>query len=114
MGQIHFIDRLSWEDWYDLFRISTVMLDTFPFGGYTTSLEALSLGLPIVTLPHKMLAGNCTAAFLRVMGLARNLVASDRRDYVQKAVRVATDTTFRETLRTGILTRKWKLFEGNS
>ena len=40
--------------WYALMRHSDVILDSYPFGGYTTNLEAFAAqSAPIVTLPHK-------------------------------------------------------------
>ena len=76
---------------WDLYHLSSVMLDSYPFGGYTTSLEALSVGLPIVTLPHAMLAGNSSAGFLRAMGVTDTIVGS-KAEYASMAVRVGTDT----------------------
>jgi predicted O-linked N-acetylglucosamine transferase (SPINDLY family) len=119
-GQIVFMPSLNDSQWFDLFRLSTVMLDSYPFGGYTTSLEALSVGLPIVTLPHAMLAGKCTEGFLRAMdsaapggALVEELVAVDEKDYADKAIRLAHDQALRERVSAQIVERSWALFEGN-
>ena len=43
--------------------------DTFPTGGYMTSLQAFALGAPVVTLPGQFLGGRLTLAMYEQMGL---------------------------------------------
>ena len=43
------------ENWYGFLKHADVILDSYPFGGYTTTLEAFAVGsTPIVTLPHSV------------------------------------------------------------
>lgn len=67
-----------------------VALDPFPFGGATTSCEALWMGVPVVSLPTDRLASRQTLGFLSQMGFA-DLAASGPDDYVDKAVALASD-----------------------
>ena len=51
-----------------LLREARCVLDTSPFGGYTTTMDALSVGTPAVTMRHAVLArGRATAAVIAAM-----------------------------------------------
>lgn len=67
-----------------------IALDPFPFGGGTTSCEALWMGVPIVTLPGERLASRQTLGFLHMMGF-EELAAKSPEDYVSIAVSLARD-----------------------
>eukprot|EP00735_Rhodelphis_limneticus_P014055 TRINITY_DN8035_c0_g1::TRINITY_DN8035_c0_g1_i1::g.20165::m.20165 TRINITY_DN8035_c0_g1::TRINITY_DN8035_c0_g1_i1::g.20165 ORF type:complete len:693 (-),score=193.62,sp/Q9M8Y0/SEC_ARATH/27.88/1e-24,Glyco_transf_41/PF13844.1/0.00031,Glyco_transf_41/PF13844.1/1.5e-26,TPR_11/PF13414.1/2.6e+02,TPR_11/PF13414.1/5.5e+03,TPR_11/PF13414.1/7.8e-08,TPR_12/PF13424.1/7.2e+03,TPR_12/PF13424.1/0.023,TPR_12/PF13424.1/0.45,TPR_2/PF07719.12/88,TPR_2/PF07719.12/1.6e+03,TPR_2/PF07719.12/1.4,TPR_2/PF07719.12/3.2,TPR_1 len=110
VDRIIFLRGLNDVEWFSLFHIAEVMIDSYPFGGYTTSLEAFSMGLPIVTLPHDMLAGRCTMAFLQAMGVPE-LVAKNETDYIDIAVRVATDKDLRQNLSARILDNQPAIFD---
>ncbi|MCZ7565273.1 MAG: tetratricopeptide repeat protein [Burkholderiales bacterium] len=67
-----------------------VALDPFPFCGGMTSLDALWMGVPVVTLPQVMIAGRQTASMLANLGLVE-LIAADETGYVAAAVGLAHD-----------------------
>ncbi|CAM9214198.1 unnamed protein product, partial [Discosporangium mesarthrocarpum] len=83
---------------------SSAVLDTFPYGGCLTVLEALSANVPVVTFPSDLLRGRFALALYRQMGLT-GLVARDIKSYVTIAVRLGTDPVFqgqaREAVRVG-------------
>jgi predicted O-linked N-acetylglucosamine transferase (SPINDLY family) len=87
-----------------------VALDPFPFAGGMTSLEALWMGVPVVTLASPMLAGRQTLCFLRNVGLDA-FVADSEDAYVTAAVEAVRDldelaafrTNLRERMRTSPL-----------
>eukprot|EP00041_Stephanoeca_diplocostata_P018677 m.392927 g.392927 ORF g.392927 m.392927 type:complete len:232 (+) comp21087_c0_seq2:219-914(+) len=108
------LEGLSEVNWYGLLRHSTVVLDSYPFGGYTTSLESMSAGnTPIVTLPHKLMAGRCTAGFLRILGID-DTIARDKNDYADIAVRLADDVDFRQGVEAQIRTNAHLLWNRKS
>ena len=76
-----------------LYRLADVVLDSYFAGGLTTTREALEVGAMIVTLPSTYLGSRWTAAIYNIMGFD-DLVAKDPHDYVQIAVRAATDAAF--------------------
>jgi len=81
-----------------------VALDPFPFGGCTTSCDALSRGVPVVTLVGDRFAGRMGLSFLANVG-AEALAAEDRARYVAIAVGLAGDPARRAALRTSLPAR---------
>ena len=57
------------------YRESDVMLDTFPYGGGVTSIEAFSVGIPVITFNSEILAGRLTLALYNAMGINKPPVA---------------------------------------
>ena len=66
-----------------------VVLDPFPYNGCTTTCDALSMGVPVVTLEGRSLAGRHGVALLTASGLP-DQVARTRAEYVALAVRSAS------------------------
>ena len=83
-----------------------IFLDTFPHGGGVTSVEALLMGVPVVTMLGERVAGRLAASFLTTVGLT-DLIAQTEDEYVQIAVQLAADRNRlvreRETLRERLL-----------
>lgn len=75
-----------------------VALDPFPYGGCLTSFDALSMGVPVVTLAGDRFIGRMTASLLHAAGLG-GWVAADESDYVAKAAALAADRTVLSSLR---------------
>jgi CRISPR-associated protein Csy1 len=78
--------------------------------GGNTSLDAISAGTPIVTLPGRFMRGRQTAAMLTMMGL-EELVARTEEEYVRKAVALANDGESNRRLRGLIAGRRAALFD---
>ncbi|MBL8827402.1 MAG: tetratricopeptide repeat protein [Planctomycetaceae bacterium] len=75
-----------------------VALDPFPFGGGITSLLALWMGVPVVTLPGSTIASRQTLSILTAAGVT-DTIARDEDDYVNIVTRLAGDRTELERLR---------------
>jgi protein O-GlcNAc transferase len=97
MDRVKFLPRLAYADYLCVMLLADVMLDPLHFGGGKTSLDALSLGVPIVTLPGKFMRGRATYACYRKMQVM-DCVVSSKQDYVEKAVAIATDDVYRMEL----------------
>lgn len=67
-----------------------IVLDTFPYNGGITTLEALWMGRPVVTLRGDTLASLQGASLVTAAGLA-DLVAPDAAGYVDRAAALAAD-----------------------
>ena len=91
-------------------RAAHFSLDSIGWSGGNTTLEILWHDTPVLTLPGTLMRSRHTMAILRQLELDE-LVASDVDDYVDRAVRLATDSDWRESLRTRIRERKHVLYE---
>jgi predicted O-linked N-acetylglucosamine transferase (SPINDLY family) len=67
-----------------------VCLDTFPYNGHTTSLDAMWMGVPVVTLVGKTVVGRAGLCQAMNLGLPE-LVATSPDDYVERAVELTRD-----------------------
>jgi predicted O-linked N-acetylglucosamine transferase (SPINDLY family) len=75
-----------------------VALDPFPFGGGVTSIEALWMGVPVVTLAQDRVSARQTLGVLHEAGLD-DLAAQSKDDYVRIAAALAADGARRAELR---------------
>jgi len=79
-----------------------IALDSLPYGGGTTTFDALWMGVPVVTLAGARSAGRSAASILGALGLD-DWVAGSEPAYVRLAVDRATDAVrlaeMRQTLR---------------
>ena len=88
--RIHFLPQQTQSNFLHLQALADVLLDTFPFGGGNTSLEAFAFGTPIVTLAGSLMRGRITYACYQQMGLTE-CIASTPDEYVQMALRSGCD-----------------------
>jgi protein O-GlcNAc transferase len=108
--RIHFLPRQPYARFLQLLSVADVVLDTVHFNGMNTSIDAFSLGTPVVTLPTALQRGRFTQAMYRSMGIADG-VAGSADEYAGLAVGIAADPERRQALHTLILERKQRLFE---
>ncbi len=111
--RIVFIRRMQQPQFMNFLTLVDVLLDPFPYGGGNSSLEGFSFGVPVVTLPTEFLRGRITQAFCRRLAID-HCIASSVQDYVDIAVRLATDRPFGDQTRQQILANQSKLFEDES
>jgi protein O-GlcNAc transferase len=96
----------------DLYALADIQLDTYPFGGWTTNLEALHAGLPLVTREGDFARNRMGAAMLRELGITDGIATTDR-ELVDAAVRLGTDAALRASLRERILAGRSRFFAPN-
>jgi predicted O-linked N-acetylglucosamine transferase (SPINDLY family) len=105
-ARIQFAGRLPLKDYFALYGQIDIALDTFPFGGGTTSCDALWMGVPVVSLAGKTAVGRGGLSILSNLGLAE-LVADSPESYVRIAGELARDlprlNNLRSTLRQRML-----------
>lgn len=110
MDRIRIIPRLSHDGFLSLVKMADVMLDPIHFGGGSTTIQALSFGTPVVTLPSEFLRARISYACYRHMGVD-SLIASDIDDYCAKAVALGRDRDQRDALRLELKDKSSVLFE---
>ena len=81
-----------------LYREMDVALDPFPYGGATTSCEALIMGVPVITLAGQGMAGRLTSSILASAD-CHEWIAADKTAYVALAQRLAADGQRNQKLR---------------
>lgn len=82
-----------------------IALDPFPFGGGMTTLEALWMGVPVITLVGDSVVSRQGYSALANIGLGERLAFSSRDDYVAAAIELASDPVKLDELRSGIRAR---------
>ena len=107
---MRFLPRQPYDRYLHLLALADVVLDTPHFNGGVTTLQALGLGVPVVTRPGAFLRGRQTLSCYRAMGFL-DLVAADAADYARLAVRLGTDAPWREHVREQIRSSSHVLFE---
>ncbi|WFP48606.1 tetratricopeptide repeat protein [Methylomonas sp. EFPC3] len=81
-----------------------IALDTFPYPGVTTSVEALWMGVPVLTLRGGGLLARAAESIATNAGLA-DWIAADQSDYLQKAAGFAADLGLLSQLRSELRDR---------
>ena len=69
------------------YNLIDAALDPFPYGGATTTAEALWMGVPVITQRHSGMAG-CLSSSLLSYGNQRQWIANDQEEYLEIAKRL--------------------------
>lgn len=100
--RIEFVGRCARLDYLNRYREIDIGLDTFPYNGHTTSLDALWMGVPTVTLVGETVVGRGGVCQSMNMGMPE-LIATTQEEYVEVARSLANDlehlSRLRQTLR---------------
>ena len=102
--RVDFVDFQPRLPYLALYRDIDVCLDTFPYNGHTTSLDAFWMGVPVVTLVGPTVVGRAGLSQAQNLGLPE-LVARTPDAFVQIAVDLARDTDRLAALRAGLRAR---------
>jgi hypothetical protein len=83
-GRVRFLPALPHASFLTLLEASSVVLDPFPFGGGVTSLEALAVGTPVVTLPSQQSVVQLAYGFYLRMGQQQDEMERKVREEVER------------------------------
>lgn len=89
---------LSAEDYFARYHEIDIALDPFPYGGGTTSCDALWMGVPVITRTGNTAVSRGGSSLLNALGL-RAWVTDTAEGYVDAAERLAADAAGRVALR---------------
>lgn len=84
-------DRTNMKQYLHLHHRVDMLLDTFPYSGGTTTMHALWMGVPTLTLSGAITPSRATASFLTKIGL-QEFVTENLGEYLERAVSWSTDT----------------------
>lgn len=103
-GRIEFGDRVSRPEYLRRYQRIDIALDTFPFNGATTTLDALWMGVPVVTLTGGTAVHRAGTSIAMNLGLPE-LVATTEDEFVARAVALARDLERLSQLRSELRAR---------
>jgi len=100
--RVEFVEPRPRRTYLELYHRLDIVLDPFPYNGHTTSLDALWMGVPVITLAGRQSVSRAGYSQLSNLGL-HELVAFSEDAYVEIAAQLAHDlprlTALRATLR---------------
>ncbi len=88
--QITFVDRLQTARYFALYHEIDIGLDPFPFGGGTTTCDALWMGVPVISLAGKTAVSRAGLSLLSNIGLPE-FAAQSEGEYIEIAKTWAND-----------------------
>jgi protein O-GlcNAc transferase len=102
--RVEFVGMQSWERYMESYGQVDVGLDPFPYAGGVTTLDALWMGVPVVSLSGRLAVGRGGRGILTNVGLPE-LAAESPEQYVELAVRLAEDLPRLSALRASLRER---------
>jgi predicted O-linked N-acetylglucosamine transferase (SPINDLY family) len=103
-ARIDLVGRASRLQYLARYREIDVCLDTFPYNGHTTSLDAFWMGVPVVTLVGSTVVGRAGLCQATHLGLPE-LVARTEDEYVKIAIDLCGDLERLAQMRAGLRER---------
>jgi predicted O-linked N-acetylglucosamine transferase (SPINDLY family) len=97
-GRLRFGGKSAYRDVLASYGEVDIALDSFPYSGTMTTLEALWMGVPVIAFTGDRMVARQAAAHLEAAGLS-DLVGNDVTGYTELAVALAKDRTRMSDLR---------------
>ncbi len=91
-----FAERMDHSEHLARLRLADLFLDTFPYNAHTTASDALSVGLPVLTLVGRSFASRVGASLLSALDLTE-LIASSTEQYRSLAIQPSSWMDWRAT-----------------
>jgi predicted O-linked N-acetylglucosamine transferase (SPINDLY family) len=89
-NRILFSPLVDYENIFQRFKFCDLFLDTFPYAAHTTASEALSSGLPLLTMAGESFQSRVAASLLKNLNLPE-LITSNIDDYENFAIYLANN-----------------------
>ena len=87
--QTTLVGKQSFEDYLESYAQVDILLDTFPYPGGTTTVEALWMGVPTLTLATPGMLGRQGSTLLAAANMDAQWVCHDADTYISRAVQYA-------------------------
>ncbi len=91
-SRVEFVEFLPRQKYLETYRRIDLCLDTFPVNGHTTSLDAVWMGVPVVSMVGKAAIARAGVSQNANLGLSRELVAESKEGFVSLATGLGRDT----------------------
>ena len=92
-ARICFTEYLSKPDHLKRLKLADLVLDTDLYNGHTSTVDALYVGVPVVTKIGQHFASRVSASLLKAIELPE-LIVENEEEYEKLSVRLATDSAF--------------------
>jgi len=102
--RVEFLPRVPLDAYLGLFDRVDVTLDSFPYGGGTTTLDSLWMGVPVVATIGDIPVSRSAASVLSFLGM-QEWIAASIDDYVDVAVARVSDLSALRAARDGLRPR---------
>ena len=90
VNRVIYASRVSYEEHLKRFKFIDLFLDTFPYGAHTTAKEAISMGIPVITIMGKSFASRVASSVLSDIGLEK-LITKNNEEYINFAIKLRED-----------------------
>ena len=111
--RVIFASKASQEDHLARLRCCDLNVDPWPYGGHTTTGDALFAGIPVISLEGKNFASRVSGGLLRASGLSE-LICANIETYIAKAVELLKDPAKLKNIKTHLLQNRSKLYAFNA
>lgn len=108
--RLHFLPLMPRERYLQVARCCQVMLDCRYWSGGNTTLDALTVGLPVVAWPGESMRSRQSAGMLQAMGMEA-LIAGSIDEVWQKVSRLLGDAAWQAEMSAGIARQRHRLFD---
>lgn len=89
-GRLDILPRVPFEEYLRQFDGVDIALDTTPYGGGTTTFDALWMGVPVLTMAGERPGSRSAASILGALGM-EDWIAASEEEYVRLALAHASD-----------------------
>ena len=107
-----FYPQAPYQNYLDLIANSDIILDSLDWSGLNTSLEAISLDKPIITLPSNFMRGRHSYGVLKNLKIDE-LICHSKKEFVDLAIKLSRDLDFRDQIIKKIKKNKKLIFNNN-
>ena len=97
-----FIPWLNIADFYGLMQKADVFLDTAPFSGFNTAMQAIDCALPIVTKEGQFMRGRLASGILKRIALPELVTQTDD-EYISLVARLVQEKNYCDQIRQQII-----------
>ena len=108
----YFFPQTNYQKYLNIINKSDIILDSLDWSGFNTSLDALSLDKPIITLPSNFMRGRHTYGILKNIKIDE-LICNSNSEYIDLAVKLSTNINFRDKIIEKIKMNKKLIFNNH-